>query len=271
LAELEFNTEAVAETECKLLIVEVDRVDASSGTPGIPNLTSELESTQRSSHSSSQRSSHTWPFQESNVLERGPTIDEFAPQLQPQTAAITPLHTWNEATEYADRGGVARAGVQASLTIDTDYYALIRDPLMLAGFKTELLTDFSRELRKGSTEMWWKEITSLRSGSVVVGVFVTEDDPSKAAVLETQLRAGPLSKQVGRYPVSAVTVSLASAGPSDTRASLPSLATDSDYTVETSMMKPHVGYPSEPSVESLDVDEIVYMVLPSWPCLPPPL
>jgi hypothetical protein len=47
-----------------------------------------------------------------------------------------------------------------------------------------------------------------------VDVFIEESDPARSAALEMQIRSGPLSKQVGRYPVKAVTVSPLSAGPS---------------------------------------------------------
>jgi hypothetical protein len=62
----------------------------------------------------------------------------------------------------------------------------------------------AQELKKSPSEI---RITSLRAGSVIVGVFIEEGDPERAASLETQIRSGPLSKQVGGYPVKAVQVS----------------------------------------------------------------
>ena len=43
-----------------------------------------------------------------------------------------------------DAAGGRKAGVQATLTIDTDYGALVSDTAKLAGFKTELVTEMAR-------------------------------------------------------------------------------------------------------------------------------
>ena len=107
-----------------------------------------------------------------------------------------------------DAAGGRKAGVQATLTIDTDYGALVSDTAKLAGFKTELVTEMARELRKSPSEI---QITSLRAGSTVVGVFIEEIDPARAAALEAEIRSGPLSEHVGGYSVKAVEVSIAKA------------------------------------------------------------
>ena len=100
--------------------------------------------------------------------------------------------------------GVAKAGVQASLTIDTDYNTLVSDAAKLAGFKTEVVSEMARELKKAPSEI---QITSLRSGSTIVGVFIEESDPAKAAALATEVRSGPLSRRIGTYAVTAVEAS----------------------------------------------------------------
>jgi hypothetical protein len=115
---------------------------------------------------------------------------------------------WDAAPSVASGHNV---GVQAILTIDTDYNKLIDDSSKLAEFKTEVVNEMARALRKSPSAI---QITSLRGGSTIVDVFIEESDPARSAALEMQLRSGPLSKQVGKYPVKAVTVSPLSAGPS---------------------------------------------------------
>ena len=97
---------------------------------------------------------------------------------------------------------VPKAGVQAELTVGlVDYDTLINDAARLAGFKQEIVTEMARGLGKLLSEI---QITSLRAGSVIVGVFIDEAEPVRAAALEAEVRSGPLSKQIGKYPVSAV-------------------------------------------------------------------
>jgi hypothetical protein len=105
----------------------------------------------------------------------------------------------------ADAMGVARAGVQASLTIDAAYDTVISSAAKLAGFKMEIVSEMARELKKAPSEI---QITSLRSGSTIVGVFIEESDPAKAAALAAHIRSGLLSQQIGRYPVTAADASV---------------------------------------------------------------
>jgi hypothetical protein len=105
----------------------------------------------------------------------------------------------------ADAMGVARAGVQASLTIDAAYDTVISSAAKLAGFKMEIVSEMARELKKAPSEI---QITSLRSGSTIVGVFIEESDPAKAATLAAHIRSGLLSQQIGRYPVTAADASV---------------------------------------------------------------
>ena len=107
-----------------------------------------------------------------------------------------------------------KAGVQTTLTIDTDYDALTNDPSKLAKFKTDIASEMARELRKPLSDI---QITSIRAGSTIVGVFIEENDPARAAALETQIRSGPLSKQIGKYPVKAVETSIVKPPPTGSK------------------------------------------------------
>ena len=96
-------------------------------------------------------------------------------------------------------------GVHACLTVDMDYDALVNDSSKLAKFKTDIASEMARELRKPFSEI---HITSLRAGSTIVDVLIEENDPARAAALEGRIRSGLFSKQVGRYSVKAVEVSI---------------------------------------------------------------
>ena len=133
---------------------------------------------------------------------------------QPDRAADN-HELWAEAERLWDAAPSVASGhivgVQAILTIDTDYNKLINDSSKLAEFKTEIVNEMARALKKPPSAI---QITSLRGGSTIVDVFIEESDPARSAALEMQIRSGPLSKQIGRYPVKAVTVSPLSAAPS---------------------------------------------------------
>ena len=103
-----------------------------------------------------------------------------------------------------------------SLTIDTEYNTLVSDAAKLAAFKTEVVSEMARELKKSPSEI---QITSLRAGSVIVDVFIEESDPVRAATFDSRIRSGAVSKQVGGYSVKSVKVSTVM--PPNTSDSLP--------------------------------------------------
>ena len=92
------------------------------------------------------------------------------------------------------------AGLRFSLTIDAD----LDDPSALESLKTELVSELALELTEPPSNI---EITSLRAGSTIAGVFVRGKDRARAAAWSNRLRSGRLSKRIGKYTVKAVAVS----------------------------------------------------------------
>jgi hypothetical protein len=137
----------------------------------------------------------------------------WAPPAAPKTAEMTrrrqpPQMEKRMTVASAPDSASFKAGVQANLTIDKDYNTLLSDSSKLAEFKTEVVSEMARALRKPLFEI---EIISLRSGSTIVDVFIEESDPGRAAALQAEVRFGTLSKQVGRYSVKAVEVLIVAA------------------------------------------------------------